>query len=136
MDSLAVFTQSPCFVMHHALAPADAIDKIGFFAGKVRRDDTQNRLADHLLRCIPEDPFCSRIPARHDTFEILRNDRVVGVLYDSRKVLLREFRWILSTPCHEAGILTSGRSEIRVGLSRKPLPSARDEPGHADRDKQ
>src|SRR5437867_4415963 len=112
MNTLAIFTQSPRFVVHHTLALANAIDKIGFFAGQVRRDDTQDRLADHLLRCVPEDPFCSRIPAHHDTFEILRNDRVVGVLDDSRKVLLREVHWIGSTLWHEAGILASSRSEV------------------------
>src|SRR5436853_1796866 len=102
MNDAAVLSQSARFVVLHTLAAADIVDKLDFLIGQVWRDDTQDRLPDDFLRGVSEDPLGSRIPARYDAFEILRNDGVIGVLNNGRKMLLREFRRILATPWHEA----------------------------------
>ena len=45
---------------------------------QLRRNQLQNRLPNDLLRLIPENPRSRGIPARNDSIQVLRNNRVFG----------------------------------------------------------
>ena len=64
--------------MLEALAATNARQNFRFLVLQVFRNDDGDRLADHLLGRIAEQPLGARIPADDDAVQILADDRIVG----------------------------------------------------------
>src|SRR5262245_57293920 len=67
------------------LAAADPLQDGGFLAVSIRRDDSQDRLPDHLLGRVAEDPLRRLVPAGDDPIGVLADDGVVRRLHDRRQ---------------------------------------------------
>ena len=68
------------------LAALQARQDLVLLVVQFRRDDRVNRLADHLLGLVSEDPLSARVPGPDDTLQGLADDGVVGGGDDGRKM--------------------------------------------------
>src|SRR5689334_25140540 len=64
------------------LASAQAPENLVFLSVPIGWHETQNRLADHLLRPVAEETLGPGIPAGDDTVQGFANDRVIRPLHN------------------------------------------------------
>ncbi len=72
----AAFVDAHRLVALDPFAPTDAREDVGLLVVAFRRNDLEDRCADHLLCGEAEQPLGSRIPGGHDPIERLADDRV------------------------------------------------------------
>src|SRR4051812_27153673 len=80
------------------LAPAHAGDNDVLLGLPVGGNNPADRLADHRLGGVPEQPLGRPVPGRNDAVEILPDDRVVARLEDCGKARRWQVREIRHSP--------------------------------------
>ena len=89
-----VLRHAHCFVVVDDFALAKTPQELNLLMLPVRGYDPRNRLTDHLLGRVTEKPLCARVPARHDAFESLANDRVRRRIHDRGQPIACGFRTV------------------------------------------
>ncbi len=74
----AVLALAHRLVVVDAVAAPDALQDAGLLVQPLRRDQDDDGPADDLLRPVPEQPLCARVPAGDHAVQVLADDRVVG----------------------------------------------------------
>src|SRR3977135_3817181 len=102
---MAQFVNSDRLVAFDSLAAANLRQNVSLLVLQFRWNQPRNRLTDHLLRCVPEQPFGALVPGGDDALERLAHDPVFGRIDYGRQVGARplELNQILSPRFTGAG---------------------------------
>ena len=85
IDPAAILRETHCFVMLHSFARKQARQNTRFLLLAIGRNDSRNRLANHLFSPITQKPFRPRVPACDNPIQTLADDRILRRFHDCRQ---------------------------------------------------